>query len=123
MASGDADSALRATELSARPSEPKHTTPSARPPAISASPVARGTAPKASQPMTAVQAVIASPAVNSGTLYVSTGRALQALDAKTGSAVWSYTPPNTGALVSTPAVADGLVFVGSTDDNLYAIRA
>jgi outer membrane protein assembly factor BamB len=63
------------------------------------------------------------PAVNGGRLYVSTGQALQALDAKTGNAVWSYTPPNTGALVSTPAVANGLVFVGSTDDNLYAIRA
>ena len=60
MASGDADSALRATELSVRPSEPKHTTPSASPPAISARPAARGTAPKASQPMTAVQAVMAS---------------------------------------------------------------
>jgi outer membrane protein assembly factor BamB len=63
------------------------------------------------------------PAVHGGTLYVSTGQALQALDAKTGNAVWSYTPPNTGAIVSTPAVANGLVFVGSTNDNLYAIRA
>jgi serine/threonine protein kinase len=63
------------------------------------------------------------PAVNKRTLYVSTGQALQALDAKTGNAVWSYTPPNTGAFVSTPAVASGLVFVGSTNDNLYAIRA
>ena len=56
-------------------------------------------------------------------LYVSTGLALQALDAETGSAVWPCTPPNTGALVCTPAVANGLVFVGSTNDNLYAIRA
>jgi eukaryotic-like serine/threonine-protein kinase len=63
------------------------------------------------------------PAVSKGKLYVSTGLALQALDAKTGDAVWSYTPPNSGALVSTPAVANGLVFVGSTNDNLYAIRA
>ena len=56
-------------------------------------------------------------------LYVSAGQALQALDAKTGDAVWSYTQPNAGACVSTPAVARGLVFVGSTNDNLYAIRA
>ena len=48
---------------------------------------------------------------------------MQALDAKTGNAVWSYTPPNTGAFASTPAVANGLVFVGCTNDNLYAIRA
>jgi outer membrane protein assembly factor BamB len=63
------------------------------------------------------------PAVSGGKLYVSTGLALQALDAKTGNAVWSYTAPNAGAFVSTPAVAKGLVFVGSTNDNLYAIRA
>jgi len=64
------------------------------------------------------------PAVNGGKLYVSTGLALQALDAKTGDAVWSYRPPyDPGAFVSTPAVANGLVFVGSTDDKLYAIRA
>jgi outer membrane protein assembly factor BamB len=63
------------------------------------------------------------PALHRGRLYVSTGLAVQALDARTGNAVWSYTPPNTGAFVSTPAVADGLVFIGSTNDNLYAIRA
>jgi outer membrane protein assembly factor BamB len=63
------------------------------------------------------------PAVSGSTLYVSTGEALQALDARTGNALWSYTPPDTGALVSTPAVANGLVFIGSTNDNLYAIRA
>jgi len=63
------------------------------------------------------------PALHKGRLYVSTGLAVQALDAKTGSTVWSYTSPTTGAFVSTPAVADGLVFVGSTNDNLYAIRA
>ncbi len=63
------------------------------------------------------------PAVSGGKLYASTGQALQALDAKTGNAEWSYTPPNIGSFVSTPAVANGLVFVGSTNDNLYAIRA
>jgi glucose dehydrogenase len=62
------------------------------------------------------------PAVSGGTLYVSTGQALQALDAKTGDALWSYSPLSAGAFISTPAVANGLVFVGSTNDNLYAIR-
>ena len=28
-----------------------------------------------------------------------------------------------GAFASTPAVADGLVFIGCTDDSLYALRA
>jgi outer membrane protein assembly factor BamB len=63
------------------------------------------------------------PALHRGRLYVSTGLAVRALDARTGKAVWSYTPRNTGAFVSTPAVANGLVFIGSTNDNLYAIRA
>jgi outer membrane protein assembly factor BamB len=63
------------------------------------------------------------PAVSGGRLYVSTGEAVQALDAKSGSAVWSYTPASTGAFVSTPAVANGLVFIGCTNDNLYALRA
>jgi outer membrane protein assembly factor BamB len=60
--------------------------------------------------------------VAGGRVYVSTDFALQALDAKSGGAVWSYTPPSSG-LVTTPAVADGLVFFGSSSDNLYAIRA
>jgi len=63
------------------------------------------------------------PAFHRGRLYVSTGLAVQALDARTGKTVWSRTPRNTGAFVSTPAVANGLVFIGSTNDNLYAIRA
>jgi outer membrane protein assembly factor BamB len=63
------------------------------------------------------------PAVSGGMLYVSAGQALLALDAKTGDTVWSYTAPTSGAFVSTPAVARGLVFSGSTNDNLYAIRA
>jgi outer membrane protein assembly factor BamB len=71
----------------------------------------------------AVSSAEIGPAVSDGTLYISTGLALQALDAKSGNAVWSYTPPNSGALVSTPAAAGGLVFIGSTNDNLYAIRA
>jgi outer membrane protein assembly factor BamB len=60
--------------------------------------------------------------VAGGRVYVSTGLAMQALDAKSGGAIWSYSPQG-GGLVSTPAVADGLVFVGSSSDNLYAIKA
>jgi len=65
----------------------------------------------------------ASSAVAGGQVYVSTGLALQAYDAKSGDPAWSYTPPNTGGLVSTPAVADGLIFIGSSNDNLYALKA
>jgi outer membrane protein assembly factor BamB len=65
----------------------------------------------------------AGPAVAAGKVYLSTGLALQALDATSGDALWSYTPPGTGGVISTPAVADGLLFIGSSDDSLYAIRA
>ena len=57
---GVADSALRSTELRARPSDAKHTTPSPRPANRYSSPDTCGTVPKASQPMPTVHPVIAS---------------------------------------------------------------
>jgi outer membrane protein assembly factor BamB len=44
-----------------------------------------------------------------------------ALKASTGALVWSYT---TGAGVdSSPAVANGVVYVGSWDNNVYVLKA
>jgi len=41
-----------------------------------------------------------------------------ALNAETGTKLWSYT---TGSVVfSSPAVANGVVYVGSDDGNVYA---
>ena len=43
-----------------------------------------------------------------------------ALNASTGALLWKYT---TGVCVaSSPAVADGVVYVGSRDHNLYAFH-
>jgi outer membrane protein assembly factor BamB len=65
--------------------------------------------------------------VTGNRVYYSTALAIQALDAKTGAPVWAFTPSGaaTGAaeFLSTPAVANGLVFVGCNDDSLYAIQA
>jgi outer membrane protein assembly factor BamB len=62
-----------------------------------------------------------------GRVYYSTALAIQALDATTGAPVWAFTASGgaTGAteFLSTPAVAGGLVFAGSSDDSLYAIQA
>jgi outer membrane protein assembly factor BamB len=62
-----------------------------------------------------------------GRVYYSTDLAVQALDAKTGAPLWAYTPSGTASgtatFLSTPAVADGMVFVGSSDDSLYAFQA
>jgi len=65
---------------------------------------------------------LAGPAAANGKVYVSTGTAVQELDGTSGDAGWSYSPPNVGAFASTPAVAGGLVFIGCTDDSLYALR-
>ena len=72
---------------------------------------------------TATAAGLYGPAVAGGRLYYTTALALQALDAKSGDPVWAFTAPGNSELLSTPAVANGLVFIGCYDDGLYAIQA
>ncbi len=63
--------------------------------------------------------ITASPTVTGGVVYVDSDQ-LYALSAATGRELWSYPAP--GAWAS-PAVADGIVYFGSTDDSVYAINA
>ncbi len=50
-----------------------------------------------------------------------TNNNVYALNASTGALLWKYT---TGwQVVSSPAVANGVVYVGSNDDNVYALNA
>jgi len=72
---------------------------------------------------TATATGIYGPAVAGGRVYYTTALALQALDAKSGDPVWAFTAPNNAELLSTPVVANGLVFIGSFDDGLYAVKA
>ena len=51
----------------------------------------------------------------------STNSTLYALDASTGTLLWSVLTG--GAVNSTPVVADGVVYVGSADGSLYALDA
>jgi len=44
-----------------------------------------------------------------------------ALDGKTGNVLWQY--HTVGVNVASPAVANGVVYVGTDDDNLYALNA
>ena len=60
-----------------------------------------------------------SPAVVDGVVYVA-GGPLYAIDAHTGTLLWSYVV--NGSSVP-PAVADGIVYFGSADDNVYALNA
>jgi outer membrane protein assembly factor BamB len=66
-----------------------------------------------------------------GRVYYSIDLAVQALDAKTGAPAFAFTPSGTASVTTsgtatflfTPAVAGGMVFVGCSDDSLYAFRA
>ncbi len=63
---------------------------------------------------------VSSPAVADGKVYFGLDNSyVYALDAFTGDLVWSY--KTEGAVQSSPAIYDGLLFVGSSDGNLYAI--
>jgi outer membrane protein assembly factor BamB len=48
------------------------------------------------------------------------GGLLYALDAATGQLIWHY--PTDAELISFPLVADGLVYVTTTDGHVYAVR-
>jgi len=62
-----------------------------------------------------------SPAVVEGVVYQGSGNTVYALNAMTGTVIWSYT---TGAWIdSSPAVADGRVYIGSQDCRVYALNA
>ncbi|HEV8194275.1 MAG TPA: PQQ-binding-like beta-propeller repeat protein, partial [Ktedonobacterales bacterium] len=65
------------------------------------------------------------PAVAGGKLYIGTyldqDHNVYCLDAKTGKKVWSYL--TSGAVLGTPAVFNGTVYVGAEDSTLYALDA
>jgi outer membrane protein assembly factor BamB len=60
-----------------------------------------------------------SPVEVNGIVYASSSGGTYALKATTGAYLWSY--PITSN--SSPAVANGVVYVGSDDHNLYALNA
>lgn len=67
---------------------------------------------------------VCSPAIANGTIYVGTkeGNNLLALDAGSGTQVWSFETP--GAIVnSSPAVdKNGVIYFGSWDNHVYAVN-
>lgn len=66
-----------------------------------------------------------TPTVAGGRLYIGTyfdqDHNIYCLDAKTGKKVWSYL--TSGAVLGTPAVFNGTVYVGSEDSTLFALDA
>lgn len=87
---------------------------------------------------TGIGSVISSPSISKGVVYVgSFDSNVYALNASNGDKIWNFTTSvpltnesgiiiqrNTGGPVeSSPAVADGIVYVGSYDHNVYALNA
>lgn len=67
----------------------------------------------------------AAPAVVGNTIYYACRDRFYALEAETGRVIWRYPTdqPIDAQFRTTPAVADGIVYVGATDSNLYALSA
>lgn len=67
----------------------------------------------------------AAPAVVGNTIYYACRDRLYALEADSGRVIWRYPTdqPLDAQFRSTPAVADGIVYIGATDGNLYALSA
>jgi outer membrane protein assembly factor BamB len=58
--------------------------------------------------------------VANGIVYVGADK-LYAFDGATGSVLWSAT--NGSSTASSPAIANGVVYIGSNDNNVYAFDA
>jgi outer membrane protein assembly factor BamB len=67
--------------------------------------------------------LFSSPAVASGVVYSSSNGSLYALSAATGALLWN-TPIGSGSFsLSSPAVANGVVYIGSNNGAVYALSA
>ena len=76
-----------------------------------------------SYPMT-YHEMYSSPAVSEDVLFAGVAGKLLALDASSGTEVWSYPTENPkDRVISSPAVVDGVVYVGYPEGTLYALNA
>jgi outer membrane protein assembly factor BamB len=66
-------------------------------------------------------AVVRNGTLGKSIVYVPGGRNLEALNAQTGGLIWKFTAP---ALIdSSPAIYNGVVWVGSTNGFIYSVNA
>jgi len=64
---------------------------------------------------------LSSPAIQNGTIYITSTIGVDAVDLQTGASIWDFA--TTWPVTSTPAVADGMVFVGTeNNDRVYALN-
>lgn len=71
----------------------------------------------------AIWGAYSSPIVVGGVAFVTTWDALYALDAKTGTLRWKVNPPQYDLFSADPAVADGMLYIGTYDEGIYALNA
>lgn len=62
-----------------------------------------------------------SPAVHNNIMYLTNGESVVAIDIPSSSELWRF--QSLSGMISSPGIADGIVYVGSSDNNLYAIDA
>ena len=65
--------------------------------------------------------VLSSPGVVDGVVYIGSGNGVYAINAYTGTKIWSASAAMD--VLSVPAVSKGMVYVGSFDHSVYALRA
>ena len=63
-----------------------------------------------------------APAIQNGMIFLAEGTLVEAYNEKTGTLLWSYTDPN-GASIDSPTTANGVVYIGSTYGDVYALDA
>jgi len=65
--------------------------------------------------------VVATPAIGPDMVYAPVGHSIYAIDRVTGELVWEQSAG--GEIYSSPALADGILYFGSRDGNLWAVNA
>ncbi len=64
---------------------------------------------------------VATPAIGPDMVYAPVGHSIYAIDRGTGELVWQQSAG--GEIYSSPALADGILYFGSRDGNLWAVNA
>lgn len=64
---------------------------------------------------------LSPPAVAEGMVYIGSKDGVYALNASTGNKIWNYTTSK--SVTTAPAVANGIVYATSSDNNVYSLNA
>jgi outer membrane protein assembly factor BamB len=83
-----------------------------------------GTIRQARPPQYVGSLTVTSPAVSDGVVFIGYNNGIYALHGETGATIWSSQLSDQSCGVpSSPAVANGILYAGSQDNNVYALNA